>query len=378
MSKGTGILREQNKRKILFHLRQCRETTRKDLAETLQVSKNTISLIVDEFIHQGILKEVGIKEPGTKGRPKVIIQMNENAYQSIGFIINKNEIEYTVTNYYGKVLEQQLVSSPNKNSEKAKRKLQTLIKSLLGKYDKVLGVGIGIPGIVDRERQIIYRSTRLEWQDVSLIDEEHQAFSIPFTVENSVNLGALHAIEQEGSQQGGSSFYIRVEEGVGGAYIIDNKIINGGSWTVGEIGHISLDPKGEVCACGQKGCLEHLINTNTFRERLANFGQLMIEDGMFSNEAERQREVKELFSEFGTYLGKALVYVIHLINPNQIVIDTPYNRSQSFSTSCLNYIENNALQFPIQKTKIIFSKERSSLSTGAALSTIINYERLYW
>src|SRR5699024_11031820 len=100
MIKGTRILREQNKRKVLSLIRRLGETSRKDLVNKMDVSKNTISLIVDEFIQQNVLIEVGVQEIGKKGRPKIIIKINEDYLKAVVNSGSKNSIDYTVTNYY--------------------------------------------------------------------------------------------------------------------------------------------------------------------------------------------------------------------------------------------------------------------------------------
>lgn len=373
LSKGTGILRERNKRKVLSLIRQLERTSRQDLAKKMNVSKNTISLIVDEFINHDILKEVGFKEPGTKGRPKAIIEINKDGYRSIGLGLSKTYLEYAVTNYYGQVIESDSFTFNNNDPEKTKNKLRSMIKPLIQKYDNILGIGISIPGIVDAEKKIVYESTHLGWKNVTFLDFE--VLDIPLFVENSVNMGALNAIEQESHQMDNSSFYVRVGEGVGGAYIVDNNIMNGGSWTAGEIGHISIDPQGELCECGQRGCLELLINNHTFQKKLAKLGfSTSLDKIQCSNMKTVPQEIRYIMNDFGSNLGKALVQVIHLINPHQIIIDSPYDQFEDFSIGCLTYIKNNALEIPYKRTKVIFCKDRYKQSVGAALYSIINHE----
>lgn len=375
MSKGTGILREQNKRKVLSLIRQLKKTSRQDLVKHMNVSKNTISLIVDEFINDNILKEIGFKEPGTKGRPKIIIEINKEGYKSIGFEITKKGIEYTVINYYSEIIERKFVPLNTGDPITTKKKVFALIKTLLEKYDRVLGVGIGIPGIIDSEKRLVYKSTHLGWENVSFYDECIQQ-STKIIIQNSVNMGALCANEKEGNVGTGSSFFVRVREGVGGAFIIDNQIMSGGSWTAGEIGHISINQNGELCSCGQRGCLEQLISVSSLGEKLLDRGYLSPGEEINWNENYiLSQEFRDIMKDFGFYLGKALILVIHLMNPDEILIDTPYNCQKEFSNACLGYLNEFALKVPYQQTRIIFGEERYSMSKGAALAVILEYER---
>lgn len=376
MIKGTSILREQNKRRVLSFVRKLGETSRQDLVKKMNVSKNTISLIVDEFINEGILVEVGLKEPGKKGRPKVLIKLNKDGYKSIGISVSKTSIDYSVINYYGEIIEKKTYPNEGTDPVQTKEHLLRIIHSLLQTTTNIVGIGIGVPGIVDSDKKFIHLSTHLNWKNVSF--SELDDFPVPIYVQNSVNMGAIGALDLEGDNEEGSSFYVRVSEGVGGAYIINNVSLNGDSWTAGEIGHISIDSSGERCNCGQRGCLEHLINYKAFNEKLESLGySTSIEDGeiQFDNEVLHSKDVKQLMKTYGVYLGKALIQVIHLMNPNKIIIDSPYNLFEQFQEGCLTYLEEHALTIPFQHTEIIFGSKRYNMSRGAALSAIINYEK---
>lgn len=361
---------------MLSLFRQYKRATRQELAKKMGVSKNTISLIVEELISAQVLKEVGIKEPGAKGRPKSIIEMSDNTYKSIGFIVSADNIEFSVIDYSSKQLEKRKIEFDGKNPEQVIGKITSLINELLNKYERVLGIGIGIPGIVNVETRTVYTSTHLGWKNITFNFEGLINADIPVFVQNSVKMGALYALEKEGDQKRTSSFYVRVGEGVGGACLINNTLINGGSWTAGEIGHISIDPTGEVCVCGQRGCLEMLINAKAFFKEIEGF-DLNAESGeIYQNIGScKSQEINDLMDLFGAYLGKALVQVVHLINPSQIIIDAPYNSHSQFLKSCLDYMQKNALEVSFNQTKLVFGKERYSSSNGAALSVLVNYEK---
>lgn len=372
LSRGTGVLREQNKKKVLALTRQVGKTSRQDLAKLMGVSKNTISLIVDEFIHDQVLKEVGNQEHGSIGRPKAMIEINRdgNGYRSAGIAISNEEIAYTVTNYYGETIETKKLFFDCQHPSDTKKKIYELIVSLLKRYNNMLGIGIGIPGIVNINKKFVYNSTHLGWKDVSF--QEFDQIEIPIYLQNSVNLGALCAIEKEGIQKKESIFYVRIGEGVGGAFITDNSIINGGSWTAGEIGHISIDPLGELCNCGQRGCLERMINYGNFQRKMIELG--------YSISCDQQKFLqsskgKALINEYGIYLGKSLIQVIHLINPDKIIIDAPYNAIDGFKEHCLGYVKQYALKAASEQTGIIFSDGRYSLTIGAAMFPIVSYEK---
>src|SRR5699024_5725748 len=256
---------------ILSLIRQQGKSSRQDLVDQMNVSKNTISLIVDELIRHNVLEESGEKEEGRRGRPKVIIQINKGTLKTIGISISKNHIDYSVINYYGEIIESKSLGNNSTDVKETIKEILKIAHILLARYEHVIGIGIGVPGNVDSEKKYIYESTHLGWENVSL-DELNQLRSFVL-VRNSVNMGATQALDWD-SQAGKQSnlFYLRVSEGVGGAYVVNNKLIEGSSWTAGEIGHISVDAGGRICECGQKGCLEQLVNYNALINDLASIG----------------------------------------------------------------------------------------------------------
>src|SRR5699024_11974773 len=79
---------------------------------------------------------------------------------------------------------------------------------------------------------------------------------------------------------------------------------------------------------------------------------------IFEEEHLNTNEVKALMMEYGNNFGKALIYVVHLLNPSKVILDTPYNTFEEFKKSCLLYIKGNALEITIKNTEVVFKKQR--------------------
>lgn len=373
MLKGTSVLRENNKRKVLLLVRRLKQTTRQELVREMNVSKNTISLVVDELINDGVLEGVELREPNRKGRPKILLQIKSNSYKAIGITVSKRSIAYSVINFNGELIEESSLTNDGTNAKKTVQLVLKTLESLLIKFDQVIGVGIGIPGIINEKELKVPISTHLNWEDVSLDYFSH--LDVPIFIQNSVNMGAHSAINDEQLLNDESIFYVRVSEGVGGAFIFDDVVMSGQTWTAGEIGHISVDSKAGKCRCGQNGCLESLINIEQFNNQLLKANEPVIEEnGLYKVEGNSE-SIIETVSKFGFYLGKSLVSVLHLLNPKTIIIDTPYNEFDPFKEECLNYLQNHCLSRVYNGTTILFGEKRYDMSKGAALSTIINYEK---
>jgi predicted NBD/HSP70 family sugar kinase len=370
MIKGPGILREQNQKKILSLLRKYKQTSRKDLASMMGVSKNTVSIIVDQYISTGVIREVGVNDLQKVGRPKILIELNEDAFNAIGLVIHHDGIEYVVTNYSLNVIRKGFERIECMDTAYVCKQIISIVTTLIGEYSNVLGVGIGVPGIVNSREGIVYESTNLQWKNVNIYDLLKDSISVPLIIQNSVKIASLCSNVFVEDFSTSSFFYIRIGDGIGGAFINDGDIWNGESFTSGEIGHISVDPNGPLCRCGQKGCLEKLISKKAFREWVSN-----LEKGSNDlSEVEKNRKIEETLDKYGSYLAVSLISIFNIINPGKIVIDSPYNRYEIFQTSVRNYLAQNALKIPCSNTEIIFNGEPYSLLLGAATAVILNYE----
>lgn len=136
--------------------------------------------------------------------------------------------------------------------------------------EQLAGIGIAAPGPLDSRTGIVYDPPNLsDWIAVPLRDLFQEQYHLPVYVENDANAAALGEY-MFGAGRGVSNLvYLTISTGIGGGIILDDKIFIGVSGTAGELGHISIDWRGERCNCGNIGCLEH-IASGTAIARLAN------------------------------------------------------------------------------------------------------------
>src|SRR5699024_3775325 len=155
-----------------------------------------------------------------KGRPKIIIKLKQDGFKSLGLSIRKTQLEYTIINYAGDVLEQKTYKMDGTDPQLVKKKILETIYTSREKYDNLIGIGIGIRSIIESNEKVDQSATHVGWKNVSI--EEVETISEPVYVQNSVSMGASRALNVEGENGEGSSFYIRVRECVGGAYLVNN------------------------------------------------------------------------------------------------------------------------------------------------------------
>lgn len=137
-------------------------------------------------------------------------------------------------------------------------------------------VGIGIPGLVDAETGRVDHAVNLGVQSLDLAVRAQEALGVPFRVENDVKAAALGAAVLSGVA--GSMAYLNLGTGVAAGIVIDGRIWRGSRGTAGEVGHISVDPRGRLCGCGQRGCVETFCGGGAVAKAWGRPGALPIRD----------------------------------------------------------------------------------------------------
>src|SRR5699024_2874685 len=119
---------------------------------------------------------------------------------------------------------------------------------------------------------------------------------------------------------------------------------------------------GMKCRCGQYGCLESLVNYDALKKDLKEENIDFDKDGIALLASVPSDKLDSILRKYGDYLGKALIKVIHLMNPGYIIIDSPYNQFDEFEKACVHYLEKHALPLSYNDTIITFKRKRYEMS----------------
>ena len=140
----------------------------------------------------------------------------------------------------------------------------------------VRSVGVGIPGLVDAETGRVLHAVNLGVESLDLAARAQEIIGVPFRVENDVKAAALGAAVLSGAA--GSMAYLNLGTGVAAGIVVDGAIWRGARGTAGEVGHISVDPNGRLCGCGQRGCIETFCGGGALARAWGRPGALPVRD----------------------------------------------------------------------------------------------------
>lgn len=228
-------------------------TSKTQLAKTLELSMPTVLSNVNELLSRGILTEVGSCE-STGGRKAVQIGINPDCCCALGLNITQNHVGMVLLSAGGELVKRERLrlkfSSDLSYCAQLGNVLQAFTADIRNK-NKILGLGISVPGILDTENDLIRRSHALNLENYSL-DFMRRSLPYPLHFENDANAAML----AEDLRANKNAVYLSLNRTLGGAFCIGGELYQGTNRRAGEFGHMILFPGGRECYCGKKGCAD--------------------------------------------------------------------------------------------------------------------------
>jgi glucokinase-like ROK family protein len=312
-----------------------RRISRAEIARRTGLSRSTVSEIVADLLETGLVAEVG-DAPSQGGRRPIVLEFQDDAYGIVGVDLGAAHVAVAAVNLQGEVAAWEHRSHPVRSDPEGALALTTeLTGAALRKWkhgaERLVGIGVAVPSPVDpKDPDRVSEIVMPAWQGHSVGAGLRERFRVPVLVDNDANLGAL-AERWWGAGRGVDDFtYVKVATGVGAGHIIRGDIYRGAHGIAGEIGHLAIDPQGEPCVCGLRGCLATRVGSRALEARAAALiaqhpesalaGREptidAIEDAALAGDPIALQVVREA----GEYLGIAIAGLLNIMNPARVIV----------------------------------------------------------
>lgn len=251
--------------------------------------------------------------------------------------------------------------------------------------NRVLAVGIGSPGIINPDKGLVITSPNFPgWRNVPLKSFLEKSFNLPVFLDNDANSAAFGEKWRGAGRRVNSLVCLTMGTGIGGGIILDGEIWRGSNGMGGEIGHITVNPEGPKCNCGNYGCLESYSSATgmlrsaielikkrkrTILLKLAAGDRKKITAKLIHEAAMKGDRISiNILKEAGTYLGIAIANLMNILNPDMIVITGAVTGSWDFfMPAAKEEVKRRALKTIIGRTRIVKGKLRGTAGViGAA------------
>ena len=387
-----GLLRNLNTAVLLDELRRFEPLSRAELSSRTGLNRSTVSIIVDSLIEENLVQETNLQNSKV-GRPGMLLKLNPNGGFAIGIELGVDCISIIVSDFIANVLwREQMCGVPGDDQililERAISLTQRALDFGQAQGLRPLGIGMGVPGLVDLRQGKLIFAPNLHWNNVPLQLIWLQRFNLPVFIENEAKAAALGEYYFGVAQDVFDFIYLSAGIGLGAGIVIDGKLFRGNNGYAGEIGHITVDPNGEVCGCGKRGCWETQVGPRAVLRRVRNTietGSPSILSDMVDGDLERitfENVVQAVsrddsvalhaLEEVGEHLGIGVANLVNIFNPELIVLGGELNRASKILLPIVTQIINENVLYPIRENvRVAASAHGTDACTIGAIALVL-------
>jgi predicted NBD/HSP70 family sugar kinase len=334
---STQDIRRDNRRLVLELLRELEPVARNEIARVAGLTEPAISRITRELVDAQLIEEISTNGSATRpGRPVVELRLSGTGAYVAGINISADNKWVCIANLRGEILAKQAIEVPENGAPevviaKSAQETKRLIEATGIDRSRMLGIGITVAGVVDPANGELVDSPNLGWSGVPLAQMEAALLDLPVAIEGR-SMALLRAEKSIGAARGMSNAALILPTlGIGGAIMIDGRMVRGRTNRAGQIGHLRMGEGKLRCICGKLGCLDTVASGHAIlkqldllpREEAAPKHEVaharMLEQVVALAKAQDPRASETLYAA-GRQLGLALRAVAAVADPEVVLL----------------------------------------------------------
>ena len=334
--------REINRQIVLELIREHQPISRAELARRMGVRRAALTSLVRELIELGDIYEQG-PAASVRGRRPTLLGVRTSGRHVVAVDLRSERTSVALADFGGRMVARESFATPASPGAFVDL-LEPVVATLLraqaaeGTAEGLAhGIGLVVPGMVDRRTGRLIYSPRLGWRDFELKSTVSERLGMPVRVESAPIACAMARLWLAPEETRGvrSFAYVSVSDGVGVGMVLKGEPLRGDAHTAGEFGHVALDPAGPQCACGKRGCWEafacNAATVDRYHDRVTGGGGAArqarparasspgIEEVIRRARSGEDAAVAAL-ADTGRWIGRGLVAVVSAFNPGRIFV----------------------------------------------------------
>jgi glucokinase-like ROK family protein len=388
-----SLVREINLSIVFNQLWTHAPLSRAQLASLTGLNKTTISSLVQELLTQGFVREAGLRS-SRGGRPAMLVELNPHAGCMIGVEIGVDFITAILTNFRAEIEWRYYESTESHQSQETIiHRTQEILRDATHVAERLglplLGIGVGIPGLVDIDSGTVLFAPNLRWHDIPLRELLAQSLSVPTLVDNDANLSALGEYYFGAAREVETFIYLAIGIGLGGGIFIEGRPYRGLGGYAGEFGHMAVQSNGLACRCGSYGCWETVVSNRAVVTRAQAAAEahphsrlMALAQGQSANitlplvvkAAEEEDEIAlEVLRETGHYLGIGLANLVNAFNPELIVLGGAMSQAYLLLLPITEQVvAERAIAGPAKLTPVVISAHGQDACALGAVGSVLH------
>lgn len=333
-------IRQRNEKLILNLIHVHEKISQSEVVAATGLKAPTVFRIFTDLEKKSLIRPLGRNErvPSRKGRKPVSYGLEPAAKYAVGVDFFPGSASIAVLDIAGSPVHQEtLTFSKDMDADRVTHTLVRLVRDSVKKvgipWKKILGVGVGSPGVVDLRRGRILHSSGIQgMHDYDIGHRMEQELKVPVHLQNNTSLTALSEYRYGKVRGAMSLLLILIRAGVGGSFIHDGKLFVNQDRSAFEIGHLSLDRNGRPCVCGARGCLETYLSEDAIVSDLQQCSNILtladVERALLAEE----RAVQDNLSQKAEMLAQGIRNLSVILSPEVCLVVTRSRPLSEFLT----------------------------------------------
>ena len=318
------FLKATNRSIILNTIKSHGPIARADIARYTGLSPAGVTGITAELIAEDLVFE---KQEGDSrgGRRPILLALNSEGAYVVGIKLAEGFATFALTDLNAAVLRRHSAVLDTRQPERVATELAVIVRQMTDaagmRIDRLLGVGIGLPGIVEMTTGICRVSPFVGWHEVAFAQQVEDKLGLSVVIDNDVNTLTVYERLYGAGRHVEDFLVITLGRGVGMGIVLDGQVYRGARGGAGEFGHTNVDPHGPLCNCGSRGCLETFVGDAwLLRHSALNGLSVLTPDDLVRAANAGNAVALRVLEQAGAIFGRAIANVINLLNPALIII----------------------------------------------------------
>jgi predicted NBD/HSP70 family sugar kinase len=315
-------LRKGNRAVLLRALYFGGPASRNELSATTGLSAATVSNMTGDLLGENVIVEAG-QVDSDGGRPRVLLRVNPEFGFAVGVDVGETHVRVELFD-----LDMEERAKVEYALRTARHEVELVVRHILAGIDvvlaeggvasqQVLGVGVGVPGIVESGPDGLVQAKTFGWEGVPLKALLREGTSLPLFVDNGAKTMGQAELWFGSGRGAGNAAIVFLGSGIGATLVTDGTTYRGAASAAGELGHVKVTIGGRTCRCGGRGCLEAYAGAEGILDRAGIRVDAADEEKALAGLLEQGSPVVD---ETIAYLGIGLANMIHLFDPERVVI----------------------------------------------------------
>ncbi len=371
MIKGTPeYIKVMNRNTVLSLIVKEKSISRAMISTLTNLSKSTVSSIVEELIGENIIREKG-EGLSTKlgGRKPIELVFNPSAGYIAGIDIGATKSICVISDLAGEILLKEVIQIKNCDDCNYLNQIIQIVKEMTAKLnieDMLIGIGVGIPGTTDIENGIARFVPKLNWVDYPIRDVLEKEFGLDVFIDNDVNMAVFGEKWLGVGKEYNNFVFISIGDGIGSGIIIDNKIYRGHNYTAGEIGYLVLSKDAletERYTPDAYGYFESVASGSAIERKIG----ISCKE-VFEKASRNDIECIEAVNEMTEYLSMGIANIVSVLSPQAVIIGGGVSRA---GLGLLLSIRKEVSRLTPIRTEIVLSELEENAGVMGCVGSVL-------